>query len=138
MTQFESSVKMVPCSQQVVYNKISDLNNLEAVKDKLPASKINNFIFDVDSVSCDVSPVGTVCIRIIEREEPKFVKFETVKAPFPFNLWIQIVPVDDCSCKIKLTIKAELNVFIKGMVSKPLQEGLEKIADTLAMIPYGK
>ncbi|MEE1391731.1 MAG: SRPBCC family protein, partial [Segatella copri] len=25
---------------------------------------------------------------------------------------------------------------IKGMVKKPLQEGIEKIADALAMIPY--
>ena len=38
--------------------------------------------------------------------------------------------------KMKLTIKAELNMFIKGMVKKPLQEGIEKIADALAMIPY--
>jgi hypothetical protein len=27
-------------------------------------------------------------------------------------------------------------MFIKGMVKKPLQEGIEKIADALAMIPY--
>ena len=27
---------------------------------------------------------------------------------------------------MKLTIKAELNMFIKGMVKKPLQEGIEK------------
>ena len=37
---------------------------------------------------------------------------------------------------MKLTIKAELNMFIKGMVKKPLEEGIEKIADALAMIPY--
>jgi predicted amidophosphoribosyltransferase len=42
----------------------------------------------------------------------------------------------DISCKMKLTIKAELNMFIKGMVKKPLEEGIEKIADALAMIPY--
>ena len=27
-------------------------------------------------------------------------------------------------------------MFIKGMVKKPLTEGIEKIADALAMIPY--
>jgi hypothetical protein len=27
-------------------------------------------------------------------------------------------------------------MFIKGMVKKPLQEGIEKIADALVMIPY--
>ena len=37
---------------------------------------------------------------------------------------------------MKLTIKAELNMFIKQMVKKPLQEGIEKIADVLQMIQY--
>ena len=31
---------------------------------------------------------------------------------------------------------AELNPFIKSMVEKPLQEGVEKIADALALVPY--
>ena len=47
-----------------------------------------------------------------------------------------MVPEGDEACKMRLTIKADINPFIKGMVSKPLQEGLEKIADVLAMIPY--
>lgn len=80
--------------------------------------------------------MGAVKLNIIEREEPSCIKFETEKSPLPFNLWIQILPVDEASSKIKLTIKAELNPFIKGMVSKPLQEGIEKIADALQMIKY--
>ena len=64
------------------------------------------------------------------------MKFETEKSPLPFNLWIQVVPVSDTECKMKLTIKAEINPFIKGMIQKPLQEGLEKMAETLAHIPY--
>ena len=80
--------------------------------------------------------MGAVKLNIIEREEPKCIKFETEKSPLPFNLWIQILPMNESSCKMKLTIKAELNPFIKGMVSKPLQEGIEKIADALQMIKY--
>jgi hypothetical protein len=37
---------------------------------------------------------------------------------------------------MKLTLKASLNPFIKGMVQKPLSEGIEKIADALQMIQY--
>jgi hypothetical protein len=29
-----------------------------------------------------------------------------------------------------------VNMFMKAMVSKPLQEGVEKLAEMLAMIPY--
>jgi hypothetical protein len=132
-TKFESSIKVLPYSQQQVFNSLSDLNNLEKVKDRVPEDKVKDFKFDHDSVSINVSPVGDIKLHIIEREEPKCVKFETEKSPVPFNLWIQLLPVTEESCKMKLTLKAELNPFIKGMVSGPLQDGLEKIADALAL-----
>ena len=135
MTQFESGIKVIPCRQEQVYSKISDLNSLESVKDRVP-DKVQNLNFDADSVSFTVSPVGNVSLHIIDREPCKCVKFETANSPLPFNLWIQLAPVTEAQCKMKLTIRVELNPFIKGMVSKPLQEGLEKIADMLAAIPY--
>ncbi len=135
-SKFESSVRQIPFSQEKVFAKLSDLNNLESVRDRLPADKVESLSFDSDSVSVNVPPVGDISFRIIEREKPKCIKFETEKSPVPLNLWIQLLPVTDDSCKMKLTIKAELNPFIKGMVSGPLQEGLEKIAETLSMLDY--
>ncbi len=135
-SKFESSVKHIPYSQQAVYNNISDLRNLEKVRDRVPEDKVKDFSFDTDTVSISVAPVGELKLRICDREEPKCVKFETVQSPVPFNVWVQVLPVDDSSSKMKVTVKAELNPFIKGMVEKPLQEGVEKIADALAMVHY--
>lgn len=135
-SKFESSVKHIPHSQTKVYERFSDLNNLEKVKDKIPADKVEEFSFDKDSISVKTKLTGTVDMRIVERDEPKCIKFETTKSPLPFFLWIQLLPEDENSCKMKLTIKAEINPFIKGMVSKPLQEAIEKIADVLANINY--
>lgn len=135
MATFESSVRQIPHSQQAVYNMLSDLSNIDRVKDRIPADKLNDLTFDADSMSIS-TPMGAVKLKIVDREEPKCIKFETEQSPLPFNFWIQILPVTDTSCKMKLTIKAELNPFIKGMVSKPLQEGIEKIADALQMINY--
>ena len=135
-SKFESSVKLVPYPQQAVYNNISDLTNLEKVRDRVPEDKINDFSFDQDTVSLNVAPVGQLKLRICEREEPKCVKFETVESPVPFNVWVQVLPVDENNSKMKVTVKAELNPFIKSMVEKPLQDGVEKIADALAQIHY--
>ena len=135
MATFESSVRRIPHSQQAVYNMLSDLSNIDRVKDRIPADKLNDLTFDADSMSIS-TPMGAVKLKIVDREEPKCIKFETEQSPLPFNFWIQILPVTDTTCKMKLTIKAELNPFIKGMVSKPLQEGIEKIADALQMINY--
>ena len=135
-SKFESSVKQIPYPQQAVYDNISDLRNLEKVRDRVPEDKVSDFTFDEDTVGLNVQPVGELKLRICEREEPKCVKFETVQSPVPFNVWIQVLPVDEQNSKMKVTVKAELNPFIKGMVEKPLQEAVEKIADALALVQY--
>jgi hypothetical protein len=55
---FESSVKQIPHSQTTVYNTLSDLSNIERIKDKIPTNKVEDFSFDSDSIS---SPVSTSC-----------------------------------------------------------------------------
>ena len=135
-SKFESSVKLIPYPQQAVYRNISDLRNLEKVQDRVPQDKVNDFKYDEATVSLNVSPMGELKLRICDREEPKCVKFETVQSPVPFNVWIQVLPVDENNSKMKVTVKAELNPFIKGMLEKPLQDGVEKIADALAQVQY--
>ncbi len=136
-SKFESSIRQIPHPQTAVYNMLSDLSNLERIRDRIPADKIKDFTFDSDTISVSAPPVGNISLRIVDRDEPKCIKFETEKSPVPFNFWIQLLPVTTDSCKMKLTIKAELNPFIKGMVKKPLEEGIEKIADALQAINYG-
>ena len=136
MSTFESSIKQIPYPQPAVYRNLSDLSNLERVRDRVPEDKVKDFTFDRDSVTISVDPVGQITLRICEREEPKCIKFETAQSPLPFNLWIQILPVTDTTSKMKLTLKADIPFMLKGMVSGPLEDGLEKIADALAQVPY--
>jgi hypothetical protein len=136
MSTFESSIKQIPYPQSAVYRNLSDLSNLERVRDRVPEDKVKDFTFDRDSVTISVDPVGQITLRICEREEPKCIKFETAQSPLPFNLWIQILPVTDTTSKMKLTLKADIPFMLKGMVSGPLEDGLEKIADALAQVPY--
>ena len=136
MTKFESSVKVIPYSQERVYDKLADLSNLESIKDRLPQDKVKDMSFDTDTLSFNVDPVGHLTLKIIAREPRKCIKFETINSPLPFNMWIQIVSSADEECKLKITIGLDINPFMKAMVQKPLQEGLEKMADMLSMIQY--
>jgi hypothetical protein len=128
MSKYESGVKQIPHPQKVVYDTLSDLN--------IPADKVQDLTFDHDTVSISVPPVGAITLRIIEREEPKCIKFETANSPVPFNLWVQLLPVTDATCKMRVTVKADIPVFLKPMIGGKLQDGVDKIADALAMLPY--
>ena len=136
MTKFESSVKQLPYPVDDVYRNISDLSNLERVRDRVPEDKLNSFSFDSDSVSVNVAPVGDLKLQIIEREENKCVKFESVQSPLPFNLWIQVLPVSETESKMKVTVQADIPFMLKGMVAGPLQDGVDKIAEALSKVPY--
>lgn len=127
---------MIDASQSAVYSMLSDLNNIALLQNQLPEDQVKDLKFDADSVSCNVSPVGTISLCIIDREPEKCIKMTTTQSPMAMTMWIQIVSTGDNSCKIKLTLEADINPFIAKMVEKPLKEGLEKIADTLTIIPY--
>lgn len=136
MTKFESNIKNIPFSQETVFEKLSDLSNLEKVKDRLPQDKVKNMSFTTDTLSIEVPPVGPITLQIVEKEPCKCIKFGTTTSPLPFNLWVQLLPVTETECKMKLTIGVEINPFMKTMIQKPLQEGIEKMADMLSMIQY--
>lgn len=135
MTTIESSIRQIPYPQQTVYDLLSDLGNIDKVKERIPQDKVEDFSFDHDSISIKTQ-MGAVKLVIVNREAPKEIKFETAESPLPFNFWIQILPVTETTSKMKLTIKADINPFMATMVKKPLQQGIEKIADALQNIKY--
>ncbi len=136
MNKFESSVKVIPYSQERVYSKLSDLSNLETIKVRLPQDKVQDLSFDSDTLSFSVPPVGQLTLQIVEREPCKCVKLATTNSPLPFNMWIQLVATGEEECKVRVTIGMDINPFMKAMVQKPLQEGLEKMVEMLAIINY--
>ena len=135
MTKIESTIREIAYPQQAVYNMLSDPSNIQKVQDKIPHEQVKDLTFTADSISISTQ-MGAIKMVIVNREAPREIKFETQESPLPFNFWIQILPVSETSSKMKLTIKANLNPFIAGMVKKPLQEGIEKIADALQLIHY--
>ena len=83
-----------------------------------------------------MSPIGKIEFRIVDSEPNKTIKFETTQSPVPLQLWIQLKQVATSDTRMKLTVRADLNPFLKPMVSKPMQEAVEKISEILARLPY--
>ena len=136
MTEFTSDIKTIPCNDEHIFAMLSDLSNLERIKDRIPHDQIKEFSFDRDSCHVEVSPIGKVDFRIIDREPNKTIKFETSNSPIPLLLWIQLKQTTDDITKMKLTVRADLNPLLKTMVSKQMQEGIDKLAEMLASLPY--
>ena len=139
MTSFESKTVRITHPAEKVFALLSDLSNLERFQGVLNApgnDKLKITGYDRDSLSIEVSPVGTLTFRIVNREPNKTVKFETINSPLPLFLWIQLKQVGEMDTRMRLTARAELNPIIKPMVSKPLQEAVDRISEALASLPY--
>ncbi len=152
ISKFESEVKYLAQPAEVVYARFSDLRNLQGLKDmlsdpaaaekmaeKVPADKIEearkqleNVCFEEDSISM-ASPVGQLVLRIVERDAPKCLKFASEGAPLQLYLWIQLLPHGEQGAKMRVTVGAEVNFFMKGMVSKPLQQAADMLANVLSV-----
>jgi uncharacterized protein YqkB len=136
MTEFVSSIKKIPYSSEKVFNKLSDFNNLEKIKERLPEDKIKDLAFDKDTCSFKAEHVGMITVRIIEREPNKTIKIESEKSPVPFTCWIQLKEVDPEDTRIRLTLKSDIPFIFKAMVSKPLEDGIERLAEALSLLEY--
>ena len=153
LSKFESEVKLIPQAQQVIYSRFADLNNFAAIKDALNNPEVlqriseqasadkmedlkkyaENLSFETDAIHI-ASPMGNITLRIVEREEPKCIKFASEGAPIQLYVWIQLLPHTTYECKMRVTVGAEVNFFMKGMVAKPLQQAADGLANMLSAI----
>ena len=136
MTEFTSQIRTIPHNDARVFAILSDLSNMQRVRQSLPQDSVKAFTLTDDRCSFEVSPIGKIEFHIVDREPNKTIKFETTQSPVPLLLWIQLKQVAENDTRMKMTVRAELNPFLKPMVSKPMQEAVDKIAEILAALPY--
>jgi carbon monoxide dehydrogenase subunit G len=146
LNKYTSSTKVINHNEQVVFNYLSNFNNLsqylnsgliEKITEKIPQIKISDFSSDQDSCKFNITGLGLAEIRIINREPFKTIKVESSGGlPLSFTFWIQLMPIDSYQTKMRLTLHAEMSMMIKMMAGEKLEEGINKLADTLAGLPY--
>ncbi len=146
LNKYRSTVKLVDHNEQVVFNYLSNFENLsgylnsgliEKITEKIPQIRITDFESDQDSCKFNITGLGVAEIKIVKREPFKTIKVESSGGlPLSFVFWIQLIPVDQYQTKMRLTLHAEMSMMIKMMAAGKLEEGINKLADTLSKLPY--
>lgn len=142
MTTYQSSVKHIAAPAERIFNKLSDLKQLEPfverLKEQVPDDKvkIKDVMINDESVYVAMDPMGVIGVKIIEKEPFKTIKFESDKSPVQFNFWIQIVEKEPNDSKIRLTLKADIPFMIRMMIKDKVEQGIEMVAEALTKIEY--
>ena len=137
MEQIHSSEKEITAPQRVVFDVLSNVDNLTRLKERIPEDQLKDIVIGEDSISYK-SPMGIVTLKLMEKEPNKTIKYSTVQSPLPFDMWVQLLPITGSQCKMRVTVGLNMNSFMMAMVKKPLTDAVEKIAGLLAQIPYSK
>ena len=137
MTTYESDVKTISSSGEVVFNILSNLTNFSNLQNMNPDAQgkmsemLKDVEFDADSCRFSVEGIGRVGFRITERDPFKPLKLEAENSPIAVNGWVQLVEVSENDTRLKLTLKAEMPMMIKMMADGKLKKGINTIADAL-------
>lgn len=144
-TRYVSDIKVINNNQDIIYNYLSNFENLSKyvneglltkMTEQVPQIKITDFESDVDSCRFQVNGSAAE-IRIIEREPTKNIKINSSgSVPVGITFWIQLLPVSAYETKLRLTLDADMSMMIKMLVNKKLEEGIDRLADMLAALPY--
>jgi carbon monoxide dehydrogenase subunit G len=133
MSKHTSKTGKVNKSDELIYNFLTDFNNLKSV---VPQDKVKDFEATEDTCKFNIEGVGQAGLKIIEKEPHKLIKISSDgKSPFSFFFWIQLKPIEDSenTTAIRLTIDANLNPMMKMMVGKHLQKGIDGMVDQLVV-----
>ncbi len=136
-TKYESKISSAPCPAAQIYRVLSNLQNIEKVRDLIPQDKVQELEIESDRIRMKVDGLAQkITIAIVDRIENDTVKFGLEGIPMDANFWIQLKEVTPTDTRIKLTIKAEIPFMFKFMIEKKLQQGLDQAAEMLAQFPY--
>lgn len=138
-SKYESKITSATCSAEQVYRVLSNMKNIERVRDLIPQDKIQEMEVTEDSIRIKVDGLGQkITIAIVDRIENDTIKFGAEGIPMQANFWIQLKELSPVDTRIKLTVKADIPMMFKFMIEKKLQTGLDQAADMLAQFPYAQ
>lgn len=150
-TKIVSEVYKIDSTIESVYAFLSDFNRIGAIVDmaqkmgavqqmdqvKQISEKIEDIRFTKDTCTFVVKGLGEMAVKILEKEEPKLIKFGgDGNLPFEFYLWIQLLENGPYDTRMRITFEGHMNMVIKMMLKGKLEKGINQLAEGLSKIPY--
>jgi hypothetical protein len=125
LSRFESRAGKLSSTAEECFTFVSDIRNLERF---IPKESVSNWQSDRESCSFSVAMLGTVSIRIIQKEEFCKVVFKgDALKKNDFELVLHISENIKKLADVKVVLNAELNYMMKMIAAKPIAQFLEML-----------
>ena len=127
-----------------VYDKLSNLENLRGMLDKVPADRIpedkrqmfENIKITPDTIEVPGGPMGNLVFRVVEKESPKLIRLKGEGIPIEMALVLHIKPLTDTTSGAKVDIDINIPAMLKPMIGGQIQKIANQFGEVLGAIPF--
>lgn len=140
----KSEKKIVDAPASVVYEKLSNLENLKQLLDNLPADQIpedkrqmfENLQITSDTISIPGGPVGAVKLRVTDKMPNSLIQLSGEGTPVAMYMRLEIEDKGASQCEVQVSMSLDIPVMLKPMVSGPLKKVVDQFIQVLGAIKF--
>ena len=144
MTTIKSDKAAIAAPAERVYEKLSNLDNLKPLLEKLPKDSIpadkrdmfDNLKITSDTISIPAGPVGEIKLRMTDRLPYSLIRLTGEGTPVPMNMQLEIEPTGADACEVQVALNLEIPLMLKPMVSGPLKKVADQFVHVMGAIPF--
>ena len=144
MSIYSSEKVKLEAPAEKVYEKLSNLENLKGLLDKVPADRIpedkrqmfENIRITSDTIEVPGGPMGNLMFRITERKTPSLIRLKGEGIPVEMSLALHIEPISSDSSQAQVIIDIEIPALLKPMIGGQIQKVANQFGDVIGAIPF--
>jgi carbon monoxide dehydrogenase subunit G len=129
LSYYQSRTGKLSASAEEVFTFVTDIRNFERF---IPNGTITSWKAEKESCSFNVSMLGTVNVKLAEKERFSKVVFEgDALRKNDFSLTLDISDNINSHADVKVLLSADLNPIMKMMAAKPINQFLEMLINEM-------
>ena len=144
MTTIKSEKTPIAASSEKVFDKLSNLDNLKPLLERVPADQIpddkrdlfENLKITSDSIKIPAGPAGEITLMITDLMPYSLIGLTGEGSPIPLSMQMEIESTGSDSCVVQVGISIEVPLMLKPMISGPLRKIVDQFAQVLKAIPF--
>jgi hypothetical protein len=126
MKNIESQYRIINRCAKDLYDFIADFRNFE----KFLPEQVTEWDTTENTCSFNIPNLGKITLQM-EKDDAAWVKYISASGPAPFELLCELKPETETSCRLTLTVFADVPAFMLMMISKPIKNFVTTVLDKI-------
>lgn len=144
MAKYNSKKTVLSASAKAVFDKLSNLENLQDLLNKVPADKVpedkramfENIKISPDNIEIPGGPMGSLLFRVVEKVEPSLIKLQGEGIPISMFLALHVTPLTDTTSEASVELDIDIPAMLRPMIGGQIQKIADQFGDVLGAIPF--